>query len=120
MNNVCHLAIKESVFLDPHTLKQLYEGFGTERAMSILQEALGLIELHAKEVLLHAQDPPRVFPSLKTIEVLAENLGLVALSLVCSDALDCLNDPQSHSFKAVLARLDRIVRQSPITIRHAG
>lgn len=119
MSNVVQLRFDESIFFDPHTLKLLYNSIGGERAMHVLQEALRLIELHVEVILKYApyETIDAIAPSLKTIEIISENLGLVALSLVCADAQSCQEPPQSHSFRAIMSRFERLARQSPVSLR---
>lgn len=120
MTNILGLRPKESVIIDHGFLQQIYDAFGADVAERWLREMLSVLELQlvCLKVKQHVHQRLEVLHVLRSIEILAEHIGLIALSMIAHDAYACAKREDLIALNAVLARLFRVAQRSNLEISH--
>lgn len=114
MQNVTSLPLRERIRLDGEAIAAIYRNLGTSTAEQIVTRALGELA-HAMAGIaaqVQHQDLADLSRQLKKLQLMAENLGMVSLAKVASDARFCLDRCDSTGFAAVWARLLRVAERS--------
>lgn len=113
MGNVTVLKVREQVHLDGSAIALMYRNLGVASAEPILTRALGELALAmgsiAAQVKAHQLND--LTQQLGRVQRMAEDLGMVSLSLVSADAKTCLSKADSTAFAAVWARLLRVAER---------
>lgn len=114
MENVTVLRPRERIRQDGEAIALIYRNLGTSAAEQMVTRALGELALAMAGIAaqVKAQQLADLARQLKRLQRMAENLGMVSLSSVATDARTCLERCDSTAFSAVWARLLRIAERS--------
>ncbi|MDZ4394848.1 hypothetical protein [Cypionkella sp.] len=114
MENVVALQPKERVRQDAEPIATMYRNLGTSSAEQVVTRALGELALTmaglASQVRAHEMGD--LIRQLRRLQRMAENLGMVSLSIVAGDLRICMDLGDTTAFAAVWARLLRIAERS--------
>ncbi len=104
----------EVVRQDVETVAEIYRNLGAPTAEQVVTRALGDLALTMAGIVekVQAQDLRDVARQLARLRRLADDIGLVSLSKVASDAQTCLERADGTAFSAVWARLLRVAERS--------
>lgn len=107
---VLTLTPKESPKQDFEHIVSIYRNLGAPAAEQVVTRALGelaaLMASLAERIADH--EMAHLLRRLRRLDQMADNLGLVTLSLVAQDLAVCLERGDSTAFSAVWARLMRV------------
>lgn len=114
MSSMTPLSIAESVHIDTQRLTDIINDLGTAPArtmisMSLQQVKAGLATLSAA---VSKSDRKAISQAADRVSRDAWQVGLVTLSAVAVDVVDCANNDDCAAMAAVLARLERVATQS--------
>lgn len=114
MGRVTQLHPRERVSQDGEVIAVIYRNLGAAAADQMVARAL--TELAAAMAGVAAQVKGHQLADLgrhlRRLQGMAENLGMISLCNVASDARACLNRGDSTAFAAVWARLLRVAERS--------
>ncbi|MBN2629173.1 MAG: hypothetical protein JXR75_01380 [Rhodobacteraceae bacterium] len=112
--NVVLLRPEERVRQNGEPIASLYRNLGTASAEQVVTRALGELALTMAglAVQVRAHDLANLARQLRRLQRMAENLGMISLGLVASDARTCLECCDTTAFSAVWARLIRIAERT--------
>jgi hypothetical protein len=111
---VRQLVPRERVEEDMEPIVQIYRNLGSESGAAVVQRALSDLGL-ALAVLAECMarsDVAKLHPALRRVDAMAEALGFVTLTLVCSDLRRCLDRGDATAAAAVWARLCRVAEHA--------
>ncbi|TGD65722.1 hypothetical protein EYC08_07535 [Tabrizicola sp. WMC-M-20] len=113
-DNVVRLRPLERLRQDGGPIATIYRNLGAESAERVVTRALGEVALTMAGLAnqVRAHDMADLSRHLRRLQLMAENLGMVSLSLVAGDARSCLASGDSTTFSAVWGRLIRIAEAS--------
>lgn len=106
---------KERVRQDSEPIALMYRTMGAQAAEEVITRALGELALTMTGLAEQVRDDGElqgVARHLRRLQRMAEQLGLVSLSLVARDARLCLDRTDRVAFAAVWARLMRVAEES--------
>lgn len=114
MEKVTALPLRERVRQDGEAIAAIYRNLGASAADQMVARALGELALAMAGIASQVQaveiaDLPR---QLKTLQRMAENMGMTSLASVSQDARACIDRCDSTGFAAVWARLLRVAEGS--------
>lgn len=114
MECVTALMPQEVVRQDVEAIAAIYRNLGAPVAEQMVTRALGELALTMTGIVekVRAQDLRDVAPQLSRLARLAEDIGLISLASIASDARTCLERADGTAFSAVWARLMRVAEQS--------
>lgn len=114
MTEVTVLRVRERVRQDGEAIAVIYRNLGTAAAEQMVTRALGELALAMAGIAAQVKGHQLadLARQLKKLQRMAENLGMVSLSVVAADARDCLERCDSTAFAAVWARLMRVAERS--------
>jgi hypothetical protein len=114
MTNVMALVPKERLRQDAEPIAAIYRNLGVQAAEQVVARALAELGHVVTEVedQVRRRDLDPLPRSLRRLQRLSENLGLVSLAQIAADAHLCLAAHDSTAFSAVWARLQRVAERS--------
>jgi hypothetical protein len=114
MENVTALRPVEPVRQDGQAIAAIYRDLGTAAAEQMVTRALGelVVAMAGLAAQVRAQQLVDLSGQLKKLQRMAENVGMLSLSVVAQDARICLDRCDSTAFTAVWARLLRVAARS--------
>jgi hypothetical protein len=114
MTNVLALVPIERLRQDAEPIAAIYRNLGVQAAEQVVARALAELASVADEVieLVRVQDRAALPRSLRRLQRLSENMGLVSLGTIAQDAAICLSEDDGIAFAAVLARLQRVMERT--------
>ncbi|MCB6179816.1 hypothetical protein LHP98_16975 [Rhodobacter sp. Har01] len=114
MAEVTALRVRERVRQDGEAIAVIYRNLGTAAAEQMVARALGELALAMAGIAAQVKGHQLadLARQLKKLQRMAENLGMVSLGVVASDARACLERCDSTAFAAVWARLLRVAERS--------
>ena len=112
--NVLALVPAERLRQDAEPIAAIYRNLGVQAAEQVVARALAELALVADEVIeqVRLQDQAALPRSLRRLQRLSENMGLVSLGTIAQDAAICLSERDDIAFAAVLARLQRVMERT--------
>ena len=114
MMNVLALVPSERLRQDAEPIAAIYRNLGVQAAEQVVARALaelaGVAQDVVEQVRLH--DSAALPRSLRRLQRLSENMGLVSLGTVARDAAVCMADGDGIAFAAVFARLQRVMERT--------
>jgi hypothetical protein len=114
MTNVLALVPIERLRQDAEPIAAIYRNLGVQAAEQVVARALGELPGVANEVIeqVRLQDQVALPRTLRRLQRLSENMGLVSLGMIAQDAALCLAENDGIAFAAVLARLQRVMERT--------
>lgn len=114
MKNVTVLRPRERIRQDGEAIAVIYRNLGTSAAEQMVTRALGELALAMAGIAaqVKAHQLADLSRQLKKLQRMAENLGMISLSVVSQDARTCLDRCDPTAFSAVWARLLRVAERS--------
>lgn len=114
MERVRKLTPREVVRQDVEAIAEIYRNLGAPVAEQLVTRSLGELALTMAGIAekVRVQDWREVVLRLVRLGRLAEDIGLLTLAAVSSDARDCLERGDGTAFAAVWARLVRVAGRS--------
>lgn len=114
MENVTVLRPRERIRQDGEAIAVIYRNLGTSAAEQMVTRALGELALAMAGIAaqVKAHQLADLSRQLKKLQRMAENLGMISLSVVSQDARTCLDRCDPTAFSAVWARLLRVAERS--------
>jgi hypothetical protein len=114
MENVTVLRPRERIRQDGEAIAAIYRNLGTSAAEQMVTRALGELALAMAGIAAQVKEHQLADLSrqLKRLQRMAENLGMISLSVVSQDARTCLDRTDPTAFSAVWARLLRVAERS--------
>lgn len=114
MMNVLALVPIERLRQDAEPIAAIYRNLGVQAAEQVVARALAELASVAAEVVeqVRLHDHAALPRSLRRLQRLSENMGLVSLGTIAQDAAICLSDGDGIAFAAVFARLQRVMERS--------
>jgi hypothetical protein len=111
MKNVLALVPSERLRQDAEPIAAIYRNLGVQAAEQVVARALAELATVAQEVIeqVRLQDTDALPRSLRRLQRLSENMGLVSLGSIAHDAAICLSADDGIAFAAVFARLQRVI-----------
>jgi hypothetical protein len=111
MKNVLALVPSERLRQDAEPIAAIYRNLGVQAAEQVVARALAELATVAQEVIeqVRLQDTDALPRSLRRLQRLSENMGLVSLGSIAHDAAICLSADDGIAFAAVFARLQRVM-----------
>lgn len=108
--DVTVLAQNEAVRVDADKLEDLYRQLGDVGAEDVVCRAMEelAVRLAHTERLFHQDRQDEMRKSARSIVAIAEQIGMLMLSRVARDVVQCIDDGDEIALSAVLARLVRI------------
>lgn len=112
--NVLALVPAERLRQDAEPIAAIYRNLGVQAAEQVVARALAELALVADEVIeqVRLQDQAALPRSLRRLQRLSENMGLVSLGTIAQDAAICLSERDDIAFAAVFARLQRVMERT--------
>ena len=112
--NVMALVPVERMRQDAEPIAAIYRNLGVQAAEQVVARALAELASVADEVIeqVRLQDTAALPRSLRRLQRLSENMGLVSLGTVAQDAAICFAVDDGIAFAAVLARLQRVMERT--------
>jgi len=114
MEKVTVLKPHEAVRQDVEAIAAIYRNLGAQMAEQMVTRALGELALTMAAIAekVRAQDLRDLARQLSQLRRKAEDVGLLSLACVASDARTCLERADGTAFSAVWARLLRVAERS--------
>ncbi len=114
MTNVLALVPIERLRQDAEPIAAIYRNLGVQAAEQVVARALAELSGVANDVVeqVRLQDQVSLPRTLRRLQRLSENMGLVSLGMIAQDAAICLSDNDGIAFAAVLARLQRVMERT--------
>jgi plasmid stabilization system protein ParE len=114
MNNVMALVPKERLRQDAEPIAAIYRNLGVQAAEQVVARALAELAQVAADVAeqVRQRDLAHLPRNLRRLQRLSENMGLVSLATIATDAAICLGDGDGTAFAAVWARLQRVAERT--------
>lgn len=114
MTNVLALVPIERLRQDAEPIAAIYRNLGVQAAEQVVARALAELATVAAEVVeqVRLHDHAALPRSLRRLQRLSENMGLVSLGTIAQDTGVCLLDGDGIAFAAVFARLQRVMERS--------
>ncbi|MGL4319980.1 MAG: hypothetical protein ACRCS3_03885 [Paracoccaceae bacterium] len=114
MKNVLALVPSERLRQDAEPIAAIYRNLGVQAAEQVVARALAELSAVAQEVVeqVRLHDSTSLPRSLRRLQRLSENMGLVSLGTVAHDAAICIADGDGIAFAAVYARLQRVMERT--------
>ena len=114
MMNVLALVPIERLRQDAEPIAAIYRNLGVQAAEQVVARALAELSGVANEVVtqVRLQDQAALPRTLRRLQRLSENIGLVSLGNIAHDAAICLSDDDGIAFAAVFARLQRVMERT--------
>lgn len=114
MKNVLALVPSERLRQDAEPIAAIYRNLGVQAAEQVVARALAELASVAQEVVeqVRLHDSASLPRSLRRLQRLSENMGLVSLGTIAHDTAICLSDGDSIAFAAVFARLQRVMERT--------
>lgn len=114
MKNVLALVPIERLRQDAEPIAAIYRNLGVQAAEQVVARALAELASVAQEVVQQArlQDATALPRSLRRLQRLSENMGLVSLGSIAQDMALCMGDGDGIAFAAVFARLQRVMERT--------
>lgn len=112
--NVVVLQPKDRIRHDAGPIATIYRNLDTGSADQVVTRALGELALTMAGLAdrVREREMEDMARQLRRLQRMAENLGMLTLSDVCSAVRDCLERGDSTAFAAVWARLLRVAERS--------
>jgi HPt (histidine-containing phosphotransfer) domain-containing protein len=111
---VLALAPKERPKQDMDHIASIYRNLGSQAAEQVVARALGelasMMATLAEKIAAH--EMADLLRKLRRLDQMADNLGMVTLSVVAQDLSICLERGDATAFSAVWARLMRVADQT--------
>lgn len=114
MTNVVVLQPKDKIRHDAGPISTIYRNLDTASADQVVTRALGELALSMAGLAdqVRAHDLSDLNRQVRRLQRMAENLGMISFSGVCSDVRACLDLGDVTAFGAVWARLLRVAERS--------
>lgn len=114
MDLVTSLTPHEVVRQDVEAIAAIYRNLGAPVAEQMVTRALGELALTMTGIVekVRAQDLRDLARQLTRLGRLAQDIGLISLACIATDARTCLERADGTAFSAVWARLMRVAEQS--------
>lgn len=112
--NITVLRPNECVRLDAGPIAAIQRDMGSAAADQVVGRAMGELALTMAELAgqVRARDLTDLNRQLRSLQRMAEHMGLVTLGLVSAQVRGCIASGDSTAFAAVWARLIRVAEQS--------
>ncbi len=119
MGQVFTLAAAETALVDAESIRVLRHSLGNDKCEEILEDSLFQIadRLSLLENSLKSQDLPEVYRYCLGLVGTAEQIGMVGVSYVARDLMNCVKIGNMTAIHAVAARLIRIGEDSLFSAR---
>lgn len=113
-SNVVVLRPKDKIRHDAGPISTIYRNLDTASADQVVTRALGELALSMAGLAdrVRGHDLTDLDRQLRRLQRMADNLGMLSLAQVCTDARFCLESENSMAFAAVWARLVRVAERS--------
>jgi hypothetical protein len=114
MTNVLALVPMERLRQDAEPIAAIYRNLGVQAAEQVVARALVELSGVAQEVVeqVRLQDQAALPRTLRRLQRLSENMGLVSLGAIAHDTAVCLAEDDGIAFAAVFARLQRVMERT--------
>lgn len=114
MGQVFKLAAAESALIDTESVRVLRQSLGKGKCEEILEESVFQIadKLSMVESALRDRDFPEIYRHCLVLVSTAEQIGMVGVSYVARDLMNCIKVGNVTAINAVAARLVRIGEDS--------
>jgi hypothetical protein len=114
MMNVLALVPNERLRQDAEPIAAIYRNLGVQAAEQVVARALAELSSVAQEVVeqVRLQDKVGLPRTLRRLQRLSENMGLVSLGAIAQDTAICLAEDDGIAFAAVFARLQRVMERT--------
>ncbi len=114
MGQVYKLAAVETALIDSESVRVLRQSLGEARCDEILEDSVFQIadKLSLVEKALNAEDLPEIYRHCLGLVGTAEQIGMVGVSYVARDLMNCVKVGNMVAIHAVAARLIRIGEDS--------
>jgi hypothetical protein len=119
MGQVYRLAAAEAALVDMESVRVLRRSLGDEKCDEILQDSVFQIadRLSRLEKAVKAEDLPEIYRHCLALVGTAEQVGMVGVSFVARDLMNCVCVGNLTAIHAVAARLIRIGEDSLFSAR---
>lgn len=114
MGQVYKLAAVETALVDMESVRVLRQSLGEGKCAEVLEESVFQIadRLSRLEKSLHDEDLPEIYRHCLGLVGTAEQIGMVGVSYVARDLMNCIKIGNKTAINAVAARLIRIGEDS--------
>jgi hypothetical protein len=114
MKNILALVPIERLRQDAEPIAAIYRNLGVQAAEQVVARALAELSGVAQDVVdqVRLQDRASLPRSLRRLQRLSENMGLVSLGAIAADTAACLAEDDGIAFAAVFARLQRVMERT--------